>query len=166
MGGGQEQICLPLPIICKFYVEEKLMPFLFVFLLNFKSPWHLCTIWIINEKLAWIRSAARLPNKQSIDGRSKTRQFQRPSGKKTLSLSQLIRSHLYCYERTKRVPRIQGLEPMSLLTTVLRCCPKTLSHCRQSSLSLTSGLTTVPSDSHWDKGTCSTSHKTTCHKCV
>ena len=89
---------------------------------------------------AWIRSAARLPNKQSIDGRSNTRQFQRPSGKKTLSLSQLIRSHLYCYER---VSRIEGLEPMSLLTTVLRCCPKTLSHCRQSSLSLTSGLTTV-----------------------
>ena len=138
MGGGQEQTCLP--IICKFYVEEKLMPFLFAVLLNFKSPWHLCTVWIINEKLAWIRSAVRLPNKQSIDGRSKTRQFQRPSGKKTLSLSQLIRSHLYCYER---VSRIEGLEPMSLLTTVLRCCPKTLSHCRQSSLSLTSGLTTV-----------------------
>ena len=41
-------------------------------------------------------------------------------------------SSLYCYERTKRVPRVSlGLEPMSLLTIVLRCCPKTLSHYRQ-----------------------------------
>ena len=79
---------------------------------------HLNYKWVAGI-YAWIRSAARLPNKQSIDGRSKTRQFQRPSGKKTLSLSQLIRSHLYCYERTKSVPRIQGLEPMSLLVN----CP-------------------------------------------
>ena len=40
----------------------------------------------------------------------------------------------YTVMREPRCPKVPalGLEPMSLLTTVLRCCPKTLSHYRHS----------------------------------
>ena len=74
-----------------------------------------------------------------------------------LSLLQLIRSHLYCFERTKRVSRIQlwDLNPWAYWLQSWDFAPKALSHCTHSSLSLTIV--------GWDRGTCSTSPPTKQH---